>query len=102
MYTRQNLSFTIEKELQHHGICDASGATALDDNSFIVANDEDNHLRVYSANKSGVPLKKININDYFTNNHKKKEVDIEAATELNGLIYWITSHGRNKNRNRKT
>lgn len=97
----QTLSFTIEKELQHHGICDASGAIALDNNSFIVANDEDNHLRVYSANESGVPLKIIDINNYFTNNPKNKEVDIEAATELNGLIYWITSHGRNKKRERK-
>jgi hypothetical protein len=97
----QKLSFSVEKEVQHHGICDASGAPALDDNSFIVANDEDNHLRVYAANQSGVPLKKIDINDYFTNNPKKKEVDIEAATELNGLIYWITSHGRNKKGERK-
>lgn len=97
----QKLSFSIEKELRHHGICDASGATALDDNSLIVANDEDNILRVYSANKSGAPLQIIDINDYFLNNPKKKEVDIEAATELNGLIYWITSHGRNKKGKRK-
>jgi len=97
----QNLTFTSGQELQHRGICDASGAVALDDNSFIVANDEDNHLRVYSANKSGVALKSIDINNYFTNNPKKKEVDIEAATELNGLIYWITSHGRNKSSKRK-
>jgi hypothetical protein len=97
----QKLSFSIEKELQHHGICDASGATALDDNSFIVANDEDNYLRVYSANQSGVPLKNIDINDYFRNNPEKEEVDIEAATELKGFIYWITSHGRNKKGKRK-
>jgi hypothetical protein len=97
----QKLSFSVEKELQHHGICDASGAVALDDNRFIVANDEDNHLRVYGANESGAPLKIFDINDYFTNNPKKKEVDIEAATELSGLIYWITSHGRNKDGERK-
>ena len=97
----QNLTFTSGQELQHRGICDASGAVALDDNSFIVANDEDNILRVYSANESGKPRTIIDINNYFTNNPKKKEVDIEAATELNGLIYWITSHGRNKSRKRK-
>jgi hypothetical protein len=97
----QNLSFTSGKELQHHGICDASGAVALDDNRFIVANDEDNHLKVYSANESGAPLQIIDINDYFPNNPKKKEVDIEAAAKLNGLNYWITSHGRNKDGERK-
>jgi len=92
----QNFNFTIGKELQHQGICDASGAVALDDNKFIVANDEDNLLRVYLADESGKPRTIIDINNYFPNNPKKKEVDIEAATELNGLIYWITSHGRNK------
>lgn len=97
----QNLSFTIGKQLQHHGICDASGAVALDKNRFIVANDEDNLLRVYSAEDSGKPQKIIDINNYFNNNPKQKEVDIEAATELNGLIYWLTSHGRNKDRERK-
>jgi hypothetical protein len=97
----QNLSFTLEKELQHHGICDASGAVALDDKKFIVANDEDNLLRVYSTNESGKPLAIIDINDYFANKPNKKEADIEAATELNGIIYWITSHGRNKDRERK-
>src|SRR4028118_890326 len=97
----QNLNFTSGKELQHQGICDASGAVAVDNDRFIVANDEDNHLRVYSANKSGAPLKIIDINDYFIDNPRKKEVDIEAATELNGFIYWITSHGRNKDGERK-
>jgi hypothetical protein len=97
----QNLNFTIGKELQHQGICDASGAVALDDNKFIVANDEDNLLRVYSADESGKPRTIIDINNYFPNNLRKKEVDIEAATELKGLIYWITSHGRNKDGERK-
>lgn len=98
----QNLSFTIGKQLQHQGTCDASGAVSLDKNSFIVANDEDNILRVYSAEESGKPQSTIDINNYFTNNPKTKEIDIEAATELNGLFYWITSHGRNKDRERKS
>ena len=101
MYTRQNLSFTLEKELRHYSICDASGAVALDKNRFIVANDEYNLLRVYSANESDTPLITIDINNYFTDNPKKKEVDIEAATELKGIIYWITSHGRNKDGEQK-
>ena len=96
-----NLSFTSGKELQHSGSCDASGAIALDEDRFIVASDEDNYLRVYSANESGAPLAIIDINDYFPNNLKKKEVDIEAATQLNGILYWITSHGRNKDGERK-
>lgn len=97
----QKLTFSVDKELQHNGICDASGAVALDDSRFIVANDEDNHLRVYSANESGAPVKIIDINNYFSNNPDTEEADIEGATELNGLIYWITSHGRSKKGKRK-
>lgn len=96
-----NLTFVIEKELQHQGMCDASGSVAIDEHRFLVANDEDNILKVYSSEKSGEPLQSIDTNSYFTNNPDKDEVDIEAVTQLNGILYWITSHGRNKNGKRK-
>jgi hypothetical protein len=41
------------KELIFIGMCDASGASALSDALFAVANDEDNILRVYDADKGG-------------------------------------------------
>lgn len=91
-----DLTFSVETELKHYGMCDASGSVAIDENRFLVANDEDNILRVYSARESGTPLKSIDINNYFHNNPDEDEVDIEAATVLNGVFYWITSHGRNK------
>lgn len=94
----KKLRFSCENELKHFGACDASGSVALWDTKYVVvANDEDNILRVYDSTSSGKPLASIDINDYFTNNPKGKEVDIEAATLLNGTIYYITSHGRNKN-----
>lgn len=34
---------------EHFGMCDASVAVALSSSTFIAANDEDNVLRVYSA-----------------------------------------------------
>ncbi|ACK71183.1 conserved hypothetical protein [Gloeothece citriformis PCC 7424] len=93
----KKLSFKIEKELQHQGTCDASGSVAIEDTHyFILGNDEDNILRIYDAEKSGEPVEKIDTNSYFKNNPKDKEVDIEAAALLDGVIYWITSHGRNK------
>jgi hypothetical protein len=97
----QKINFSIEKELQHYGICDASGAVPIDKHRFIVANDEDNFLRVYSSEKSGQWLEKISIDDYFTNNPDNDEVDIEAGTQIGDIFYWITSHGRNKNAKRK-
>jgi Protein of unknown function (DUF3616) len=92
------LNFTVlSEELDHQGMCDASAAIAVGDSDyFIVANDEDNILRVYQAKKSGKPSQEIDINHYFENNAQKKEVDIEGAALLDGVVYWITSHGRNK------
>jgi hypothetical protein len=94
----KKLNFTVLiEELDHQGMCDASAAIAVGDSDyFIVANDEDNILRVYQAKKSGKPSQEIDLNHYFENNTKKKEVDIEGAALLDGVVYWITSHGRNK------
>ncbi len=89
------IKFSVELELQHYGICDSSGAIALGEGHFAVANDEDNILRIYQADRSGNPIE-IDINDYFDNNPKQKETDIEAVAQLDDVIYWITSHGRNK------
>lgn len=98
----KNIKLSVEKELQHQGICDASAAIALDDQYFVVANDEDNIFRVYDSTTSGKPVSwgshsdaGININSYFGNITNNKEADIEGAAQLDGVIYWITSHGRN-------
>lgn len=97
-----NFKFSLIEEFQHQNICDASASIPLGQDHFVVGNDEDNILRVYSAQESGEPINEgIDINDYFTNNPKKKEIDIEAVTESDGIIYWITSHGRNKKDERK-
>jgi hypothetical protein len=92
----QKIEFTIEQELQHQGICDASGAIALGENHFIVANDESNLLRIYAADQSGSAIATVDIHSYFDNNPNAKEVDLEAAAQIDDIIYWITSHGRNK------
>src|ERR1041384_1457792 len=45
-----------QSELTFTGMCDASGAVPLDDHLFAVADDEDNVLRVYDADRGGSPL----------------------------------------------
>jgi len=95
----KKINFRVERELIHQGICDASAAIALDEQHFVVANDEDNILKVYRSDISGGPVSGISgkdIDDYFNNNPKDKEVDIEGAVRLGGTLYWISSHGRNK------
>ena len=95
-----NFIFSIltPEPLKHFGICDASAAVPLGQDQFIVGNDEadeelGNLLRVYSSQESGkVTTLPISINEFV---NTRKEIDLEAVTELNGVIYWITSHGRN-------
>lgn len=92
----ENIRLIAQKELRHMGTCDASAAIAIDTDHFVVANDEDNVLKVYEAETSGGLVQGIDgrdLNDYFDNNPEKKEVDIEAGAKLGKTTYWITSHG---------
>ncbi len=88
-------------EQKHYGICDASAAVALGD-FFIAANDEDDILRVYARDHSGAATVELDISNYFPG-HKKDEKDIEGASTIGDVTYWITSHGRdNKGRYEKS
>lgn len=80
----------------HTGTCDGSAAVALSKNTFVVANDEDNTLRVYSREAGGGPVAEYNFDIALGLGRKPAEMDIEAATRIGDVIYWITSHGRNK------
>ncbi|WP_246356694.1 DUF3616 domain-containing protein [Pyxidicoccus fallax] len=79
------------------GMCDASGAVALGGEKFVVGDDEDNILRVYDAKRGGVPVQSVDLSPDLELPIKKKapETDIEAATQLESLSFWLTSHGRN-------
>ncbi|MHC4742973.1 MAG: fibronectin type III domain-containing protein [Planctomycetota bacterium] len=86
---------TFEK---YYEIADASGAVALDPNYFIVAGDEINALCIYDANDPGSrPVVDFNLADYLHTDANSPETDMEAATWFNQRIFWITSHGRNRN-----
>ena len=79
------------------GACDASAAAALDERTFVVADDENNILRVYSLDAPGMPLAEFPMGRFLqTNVQKHPEADIEACTRVGDRIYWITSHGRSK------
>jgi Protein of unknown function (DUF3616) len=81
---------------KHYGMCDASAAVALNEHLFIVANDEDNLLRVFHAKQSGPPVQEIDVSPWLQLVGPHTEVDWEAAACLNNVIYWISSHGTNK------
>lgn len=79
------------------GMCDASGAVALGGDMFVVGDDEDNVLRVYDARRGGGPVRSVDLSPDLELPTRKKapEADIEAATGLESLSFWLTSHGRN-------
>ncbi len=78
-------------------IADASAAVAVDANLFIAAGDETNRLSIYNFNDVGSrPIMDVNIADLLHIEPSHPESDIEGATWLNDKIFWITSHGRNK------
>lgn len=88
-----------DDSVRFSGMCDASAAVALDDVTFIAADDERNTLYVYRADQPGAPVQTIPWDGYLGIDPERDdhpEVDIEGAAVLDGRIYWISSHGRNK------
>jgi hypothetical protein len=79
----------------YQGLCDASAAVWLDANTFAVADDEDNVIRVYGRQGSGAPLRSVDLSAFLRVDDKEAEADIEGAARIGKLVFWITSHGRN-------
>ena len=77
-------------------MCDASAAVAVGDGLFVVANDEDNVLRVYRSDRGGGPVASFPLDTFLGVEPEHPEADIEGAARIGDRIYWITSHGRNK------
>jgi hypothetical protein len=80
----------------HYGCCDASAGVAVSSNLFLVANDEDSLLRVYRRDRSGPPVQSFAAQAFLDVDPRKPETDLEGATRVGDRIYWITSHGRNR------
>jgi hypothetical protein len=81
----------------YFGMADASGAVAVSSNLFAVANDEDNVLRLYRQDAPGRPVAQFDCNAFLEVEGKSLETDLEGAARIGDRIYWVGSHGRNKN-----
>jgi hypothetical protein len=81
----------------YSGVCDASTAIPLGEDRFLVADDEDNCLRIYdtSSNKKAA-VSQLDLNKFLDAGKGGKEVDWEGATWLGERVVLITSHGNNK------
>jgi hypothetical protein len=85
-----------EDILTYHGMSDASAAVAIDKDTFIVADDENNVLRIYKINGPDFPVFRYDLTQFLKIYPEHPEADIEGATMIGNTIYWISSHGRNK------
>jgi len=89
----------IAQEVRYVGMCNASAAVALDANKFIVADDEDNILRIYDKNVTARPFQTVSLSKIFPGeiqDGKDLEIDLEGAAVLGDKIFWIGSHSTSK------
>lgn len=83
---------------RYKGCREASAGVALGEKHFIVGNDEDNVLRVYTLKKAK-PVATLDLDKELVtepdDNPKKRKADIEAATKIGKVSLWLGSHSRN-------
>ncbi len=88
-------------EVVFTGMCDASGAVPLSQTRMVVADDEDNVLRVFDVDRGAAPIGAVDISETLglalkgRKNRQYPETDLEAAARDGDRAYWMTSHGRN-------
>ncbi|MFG3122860.1 DUF3616 domain-containing protein [Streptomyces sp. NPDC048201] len=75
------------------GAADASAAVDAGAGYVLVANDEDNILRLYDGAVSGAPVRSWDLGSALG---ADKEVDIEGAARVGNTVYWTGSLGNNK------
>jgi hypothetical protein len=84
----------------YSGICEPSAAVSASPTDFnspiVVASDEDNILRIYGTNAGGEPTRTVDLNSFLNldPDDEDEKADLEAATRLNGRIFWLASHSR--------
>ncbi|MBN1391356.1 MAG: DUF3616 domain-containing protein [Sedimentisphaerales bacterium] len=86
---------SIQLPLVYYGAADASAAVAIGEDMFIVADDEDNVLRLYKTAQPSLPVFSYDLAPFLGVEPEFPETDIEGAAVLGDTIYWLTSHGRN-------
>ncbi|MBN2316152.1 MAG: DUF3616 domain-containing protein [Sedimentisphaerales bacterium] len=86
----------LSETIVFHGASDASAAVAVGEELFLVADDENNVLRLYSITEPGLPIGTYDMTTFLDIDPEHPEADIEGATKVGHRIYWMTSHGRNK------
>ena len=80
------------------GASNASSAQDVGGGYMLVADDEFNTLNLYPAGASSVALKKFDFTSKLNlTDAANPEMDLEASARQGDRIYWLASHGNNKN-----
>lgn len=89
-----------QRRCQHTHASDASAVVSAGPRHMLVADDEDQTIRLYERYRSGGPLATFELNSYLNltniNDGVPREVDIEAAAVVGPRVYWIGSHGNSR------
>lgn len=88
--------YRVAKVVFQSGCCDGSAGIALDADHFLVANDENSILRVYSKHGSPRPLASVDFRKFLDLERQNAESDIEGLARIGSTIYAIGSHSRSK------
>jgi len=83
-------------EATYARMCSASAGVALTPDHFVVADDESNRLRTYSRSKPGLPIHELDLRGFLQVGKGNPEIDLEGAAQVDDVVYWISSHGRNR------
>jgi hypothetical protein len=80
----------------HTATADASAAIPIDNELMWVGDDENQIIRMYRRNVSGLPIAQFNMTPFLgltdIENNRPREVDIEGATRVGNRIFWIGAH----------
>jgi len=88
----------LENSGEHfRGMADASAGVMLGTNFLAVGNDEDNQIRIYRLDSPGMPVRSVDCSGFLRVFGKNLESDLEGAAWLEDRIFWIGSHGENRN-----
>lgn len=80
----------IVAESTYGGMAEASAAVELDDQRFVVAEDECNTLHIYQRGQSKPVGAGLDVAEFLKTGDRAS--DIEAGARLGDIVYWVTSH----------
>ena len=87
-YAASAASVTPSSSRFHTGASDGSTGIAIDSDYVWIGDDEDQTLRLYDINNSGLPIKEIDFNAALGTTD---EADLEGSFIVGNTMYWIGS-----------